>query len=216
MKEDGFLYGGFASITAIVQSNMIWNLSASLAGGTLRYDGQTMDGEPVALNTPNRLFSLRTSVGYRWNLLTPFAGLGVRYWHDNLGAFSASGYNRQTTYLYSPFGLEISKTFGNAWTLGARGEFDWFWIGFNRNTDFPLEGNDTLDLRQPSGYGALLAAFLKHPVTRALRLTVEPFFQYWNIGESDPRFVLNGDGIYEFFEPANETSLIGLRGSLCW
>ena len=216
MKEAGMLYGGFASFTATFQSNVIWNIGASLAAGTLRYDGQTMGGEPVELDTPDRLLDLRTSIGYNWSPVTPFAGLGLRYLNDNLGANSPAGYNRQTFYLYSPLGLEISRTFGNAWTLGARAEFDIFWAGLNRNTDFPLADNSTLDLSQHSGYGAKASVFLKHPMTRAMGLMVEPFFQYWDIGESEREYILTPDGLYVFFEPANTTSLFGLRAGLCW
>ncbi len=216
MQEDGFLAGGFASFTAVFQSNVVWNIRSSLTAGTLRYDGQTMEGEPVKLNTPNQLFYLRTSLGYRLNPVTPFVGIGLRYWHDNLGAASAYGYDRQTVYLYSPLGLEISKTFGTTWTLGARGELDWFWGGLNHNTDFPLTDNETIDLRQHSGYGTQLSIFVNRPMTQSAGLMIESFFQYWNIDESEHEYVLANDGIYEFFEPANATSLIGLRGGIRW
>ena len=216
IKENGFLYGGFASGTAIVKSNLVLNLRASLAAGTLRYDGQTMEGEPASMDTPNRLFTLLTSLGYHWNPVTPFAGIGLRDWNDNLGANSPYGYNRQTTYLYSPLGLEISRAFGNAWTLGARAEFDLFWAGINRNTDFPIEGNETITLHQHSGYGAQLSIFVHHPMTRSLGLMVESFFQYWNIGRSEQVYILAPDGLLALYEPANETSLLGLRGGLRW
>ncbi len=216
MREDGLLYGGFANFTAAFNSNLVWNLDLTLAAGTLRYDGQTMDGEPVAVDTPDWLADLRTALGWRWAPLTPFAGLGLRYWRDDLGAHSPAGYTRETFYLYTPLGLEISRTFGGAWTLGARAEFDVFWAGLNRNTDFPLAEHTPLDFRQSSGYGARASVFLQHPVTRALGLTLEPFLQYWDVGESERKTVLAPDGIYVLAEPANRTTQFGLRGGLCW
>ncbi len=134
------------------------------------------------------------------------------YWNDKLNANSPAGYNRQTAHLYSSLGLEISRNFGGAWLLGARAEFDLFWAGLNHNTDLPLAEDETVDLRQRSGYGAQLAVFLRHPVTRALGLEVEPFFQYWNIGESEQASLLTPDGIYTLCEPANATAMFGLRG----
>lgn len=216
IKESGLLYGGFAALTASFHSNLVWNIEASLAAGTLRYEGQTMAGEPVSLDTPNRLANLRTSLGYRWDPLMPYVGLGLRYWNDRLNANSPNGYNRQTAYLYSPLGLEISRTFGQAWRLGASAEFELFWGGLNRNTDFPPARDETIDLHQHAGYGARAAVFLKHPVTRSLGLMIEPFFQYWNIGESDQAALLTPDALYLLFEPANQTSLFGLRGGLSW
>ncbi len=216
MKEYGFLYGGFAALTTTFQSNLVWDLGASLAAGTLRYEGQTMGGKPVAVDTPDRILDLRTTVGYNWRPITPFAGIGLRCLNDNLGANNAGGYNRQNFYLYSPLGMEISGTFGKAWTLGVRAEFDIFWAGLNRNTDFPLADNATLDLSQHSGYGAKASVFLKRPLTRALGLMLEPFFQYWDIGESERKYVLTSEGLYTFFEPANNTSLCGLRAGLRW
>jgi hypothetical protein len=216
MKEDGLLYGGFASLTAIFQSNLVWKVGGSLAGGILRYDGQTMDGEPVQVNTPDWLLDLRTSLGYKWNMFMPFAGFGLRYWSDNLGANSPSGYKRETTYLYSPVGLEISRTFAADWTLGASAEFDIFWAGFNRNTDFPGAGNTTLNFRQHSGYGAKASVFLEYSMTRVLGLRVEPFLQYWDIGKSEERGLVTSDGTFTVFEPANTTTLYGLRAALGW
>jgi hypothetical protein len=216
MKEYGFLYGGFAAFNVTFQSNLVWNLGASLTAGAIRYDGQTMGGEPVKMDTLDRLLDLRTSIGYRWNPVTPFVGIGLRDWNDNLGAYNSAGYNRQTTYLYSPLGMEISGIFGNAWTLGARAEFDLFWAGLNHNTDFPIENNWAIDLRQRSGYGAKVSVFAQHPMTHSMGLMVEPFFQYWDIGESEEKYVLAPDGLYVFTEPANTTSVFGLRAGLRW
>ncbi|NLB60456.1 MAG: hypothetical protein GX806_05245, partial [Lentisphaerae bacterium] len=216
MKENGVLYGGFIRLTIGIHSNLIGSLSGSLTAGEARYDGQTMAGLPLQQDTPQWLMDLRATLGYQWRCLLPFSGLGLRYWNDNLAAHSPYGYKRQTAYLFSPLGLEISKTCQSGWQVGVRWELDWLWLGLNRNTDFPLDDQVTLDFYQHSGYGTQASLFLKYSRPGQLGFMLEPFWQYWNIQASERQRLRTATGISELYEPANTSTLFGLRGGLRW
>ena len=217
MKEDGFLIGGFAAYSVMPITNLTCRLFFSCTAGSLRYDGSTMDNTPLEVDTPNYLLRLRALLGYQILFITPFTGLAVRLLNDDLSSNYSGGYERQTTYLYSPAGIEVRGTFGNNWTLGVRGEYDFFWGGLNRNLDYPLAyGKTDIELHQHSGYGIHGAFFVKHPLSKSLDLSVETIFQYWDIDKSDSVLVYYPDAVYELFEPANQCTLYGLRAGLCW
>ena len=218
MKAEGLLGGAYATYDEIFTNHVALNIFLSCAGGFLHYDGKTMEGTPVEVDTPNILIHLRTLLGYEISCLRPFTGIGIRFLDDDLSYESDYGYERQTTYFYSPFGMEIRKTFGNNWTIKARGEYDIFWAGLNRNVDYPLSsGNTTIELNQDSGYGVQALCSLTHPISTSVKLVIETFFRYWDIDQSDSEFIYaQNNMIYEFFEPANRCAVYGLHAGIQW
>lgn len=147
--------------------------------------------------------------------ITPYIGLGYRYWYDDLRGTSttgATGYQRESQYFYLPVGIELAKNYrGWGWKLTLEG-------------DYLLEGKQTthlsdvhpalddLENTQEEGYGARAGlAFTKYG--DRIDFTVEPFVRYWDIDDSNFTSVTSfGTPIGDVgYEPANETLQTGIR-----
>ncbi len=120
--------------------------------------------------------------------VTPYAGLGYRYFNDNSAGMQSSngawGYERESNYIYTPLGAEFEFFLYNNWSIGITGEFDWFWWGQQHSH---LEDVDPsygeLVNTQDSGYGARLKIPLIYKGDK-LHFAVSPFVRYWHIDDS--------------------------------
>ncbi len=79
----------------------------SVADDDTDYDGSTMSGVPLKDTTRNDFARLEMNAGYtyRGNLpfsITPYAGLGYRYWKRDIG------YNETYSWWYIPVGSRFS------------------------------------------------------------------------------------------------------------
>ncbi len=159
--------------------------------------------------------------------LTPFAGFGYRQLKDNgHGRLSSIGnyilYDRESNYLYTPIGLEISSKTPGSWRIGGTVEYDLFWRG-TQYSQLSAANNerytysDDIKNTQTKGFGlrASLKAVKKfHPFS----LSFETFFRYWNLDNSKSCTVLVTENLIskhvQFVEPENTTAQYGLNVSL--
>lgn len=221
LRNQGGLFGGYMTLSGNPADWLSLQAFGSLAGGNLRYEGQSFDGYPLEFDVPSFLFNTRGLAGFPLMAdsvtLTPFIGFGVRFLDEDLKRNYDNGYRRQTTYLYTPIGLAMSVA-APGWTYGLRAEYDLFWTGLNRNRDVPLGdgGTRTITVRQDTGYGIQAAVFAQRQLNRILSLTVEPFLTYWDICPSDVERVWLRDYTYDFQRLANQTWVYGLRVGLAW
>jgi hypothetical protein len=140
-------------------------------------------------------------------LHTFYSGLGYRYLNDDLGTHP-SGYERESNYVYLPFGYRFDASLDSGWSWGARLEYDVFLWGQQRShlsdvhavTPGPDIEND-----QDTGFGYRASVRLQREYSEGV-LVIEPFFRFWDIEDSD----INGG----WFEPANETREYGIQ--LIW
>ena len=204
MKEYGSLYGAFYSHTR-EHGKLMLRVESSIVVGTILYDGALMDGTPYRVDTRDVILKVSGIVGPTWPIgkastatITPYVGLGYRYLVDDLPP--PYGYLREQTYLYAPLGLIAMKAFGR-WRFGIRAEYELFLTGYN------LSGGDSFT--QDSGYGYQLSAYLAHvrPGETVLSLSLEPFYRYWEVGESS----MSPSG---YIEPENNSSLYGMRAMI--
>lgn len=81
----------------------------SFGGGHSDYDGSLSDGTPHTETDTDYIFELRGLIGpdmfFKETVLTPFFGLGYRFWYNN--GESQFAYERRIQYLYSPIGLTV-------------------------------------------------------------------------------------------------------------
>ena len=224
MKEYGGLFGGYASFTAfLMNQDLYFQTFGSIVGGTLTYDGGTYSGEPLTLDTPNILFNFRTLAGPYFGgenvSLLPFSGFCIRLVDDDLKRNYQWGYRRQTTYFYSPIGMELS-TRSTLWSFGARGEFDIFWLGVNNNRDFPTSDRSREDVnltQDPfTGFGLQASVFACAQLNRYIYLTIEPFISYWDVKKSSEKNVWTDQGNLTVYEPDNNSLVYGLRCGCGW
>ncbi|MDY6986766.1 MAG: autotransporter outer membrane beta-barrel domain-containing protein [Thermodesulfobacteriota bacterium] len=141
-------------------------------------------------------------------LVTPFLGIGYRYWNDdNEEAF---GTEREIAYWYSPIGLMTQGPLSNTWNWGMTLEYDLFWDG---DVDSGLRDAPTIHL--DSGYGVRFSLCLMTPLTEDIDLSFETYITYWDIERArEPIYTVPGVGSVWAVEPENDTTTYGLRMSV--
>ena len=139
-----------------------------------------------------------------------YTGIGYRYLNDAGGGTvtttGAHGYDRESSYLYLPAGLEATMPLSEYWKLISTFEFDLLIKGKQEShlsTAFPLYAD--LSNNQNSGYG-LRGSFQFQKTGEKIDLSFEPFVRYWSIENSEVGTVnYAGVAIGYGLEPKNDT-----------
>lgn len=223
---DGSMYGFSGEFTYHGISQMDNYIMAALElealGGGLDYEGQTQTGTPVETSCDDWLVETRGLIGYEYltdnaNIITPFIGLGYRYWNNKIEG--AVGYEREVQYWYAPIGIKSLGSLSEEWSGGLTAEFDLFLGGTVKShlSDFDSSYNDPEVDQDPfEGYGLRFSVqFTRDFETRGHSLTFEPYVRYWDIDRSDREdLTSNGSTIAQVYEPENETTSFGMKLSL--
>ncbi|MGE5307530.1 MAG: hypothetical protein ACM3OC_00390 [Deltaproteobacteria bacterium] len=233
MKNTGIMYGLNGAMSTLLGR---WYLAieGNIEGGTVDYTSVntgSSNGDTnflaelrglggVELVGPSGNFS-----GRSWSLI-PYTGVGYRYLNnDSAGRLTSTGhagYDRESNYIYSPLGIQLTKFLGSGgidnpegWSVGAKGEYDFFWWG--RQISHLSDADPFFsDLRntQTKGYGYRASVFLKKS-NPDWDLKIEPYFTYWNIKKSDTSTIYGGGTVWGYgWEPKNTTTEAGVRVSL--
>jgi hypothetical protein len=218
MSESGPMFGVVAEC-ALTYERFIIGLGGSYASGTVEYDGAIVDifsqeVTPVKADTDNTILSMKALAGY--NVLgsdlaafCPFFGFGYRYLFNDLGPPSRGGYDREQVYYFLPVGVEVCWHEGS-WTYGMRAEYDVLLLGEHETSD---GGN----YEQRHGMGFQGSLYIQYTFPRRRvgpipSVRFEPFIRHWDIDESTHDIDF-WQGI-ESWEPANNTTIVGVRGSV--
>ena len=201
----GYIYRGWIPDTdmeKISEDKVMLAMEFRFAAGEVDYDGQLMDGTPYKVsNIDDRTFETRFLIGPDFlgdnHLSTFYTGFGYRYLFDD-SSFDPAGYERMSNYLYLPVGYQFHQFTDAPWSIAATIEGDLLLLGVQK-TDFGF-----LDISndQHEGLGFRAAVKLQKKSENCI-FSIEPFFRYWDIDDSD---VENG-----FYEPANETTEFGIQ-----
>ncbi len=217
MEESGIMAGVYGDYTLHKRDFML-KLNGSLKMGNVDYSSLetgTMDDIGEFLFDSQVLFGrdLHPSEKVR---LTPFVGFGFRYLFDDMGEKTSTtghgGYDRKSKYIYSPLGMEGMFKLGGGWSLGLSGEYDLFWHGwqYSRFGDV-YPGVPNLENDQRDGWGGRGSVKLIKDLGK-LDLTVEPYYKYWDIEQSELSYILYDDVLYgPAWEPANNSREWGVR-----
>lgn len=165
--------------------------------------------------------------GGRWTW-SPEAGVGVRHLSNSLA--SVSGYRTQA-YLYVPLGVTARTAVGSRGVLSLNFEYDQMIRGWQNTHQSRLGGGNVpatatapawtldgfTDVAFDQRRGSAVRASAKYEVNR--RWSVEPYWIYWNVGDSSPdvtiaTFTVNGITVQEqlgFYEPRNTTNEAGVK-----
>ncbi|MDP2653322.1 MAG: hypothetical protein Q8Q08_04750 [Candidatus Omnitrophota bacterium] len=188
----------------------VFKVEGMLGWGYVDFKG---DGIADHENDRNYLYEARFLAGYdipmmsgtRW---TPYMGVGYRYLNDNspgrllpFTSFSgAFGFERESRYLYLPFGLEVFRQMPRDWTMTMIGEYDLFIFG--RQTNHYSDGGpkvngtevlDDLTFRQDTGFGLRGSVKLARE-TEMASFYLEPFIRYWNLKNSETKHFTSHSG----------------------
>jgi hypothetical protein len=211
----------------------IFRLEARTSYGKVDYDGSGTWGGIPDLNFETRgLVGMEIPVE-RNLLFVPYGGIGYRYLYNDFSKYPASivdgqqyysGYDRQSTYIYIPLGLEAKTKFAQKWSLAVKGEFDWFiWGKQISHLEDSVDENDVksgydkLENTQKHGLGWRMSLRLMRE-TGPFDLFVEPFIRYWHIEDSEVSLITaSGSAICQGnlcaagLEPDNKTWEYGLN-----
>ncbi len=218
MEEEGVFYGvrfGYTARRWVPSSpgvspprgGPMFRAEGRFASGQVDYDGRLMDGTPLTINNIDDFAAEgRLLLGRDWlggsTLHTVYGGVGYRYLNDDL-SFHPSGYERESNYLYIPVGYQFDSSSEMGWSFGFGLEWDIFIVGNQRTHLSGLGiGLRDVDNRQDSGYGYRASIKIQNKTKRS-SFTIEPFFRYWDIDDSE---IVRG-----MLEPANETTEFGIQ-----
>ncbi len=205
MEDQGAMSGISGDYTFRPNKFML-KLDGRFSFGGVNYSSP---GSGTLNNIRDYLIETRFSFGRDFKVsrtayLTPFTGFGYRFLFDSMGGKVSSlgdyGYHRRSNYLYTPMGLEGMVRLGSNWKLGAAGEYDFFWRGWQYSALYG--GLKTIRNTQKSGRGVKASLTIIRNLGRT-DLEMEPFFRYWSIENSD---IVRG-----IFEPANRSTELGAR-----
>jgi hypothetical protein len=217
VEWDGLMYGVIGNYT--YHNQIMLNTSLEYTQGDLDYDGFVQfDGlAPLEEDAEDWIVEWRGLVGYDFtsngHLITPFAGVGYRYWNDEIdGPF---GYEREIRYLYTPIGIKTVSPLPGSGTWGIAAEYDLFWGGDVKSHLSDVFGglNDPeVDQDSGDGYGLRVSLYFNLAFANHSALFIESYITYWDIDDSDrATLTVFGTPIGFVFEPENETTTYGLR-----
>jgi len=178
--------------------------------GSVTYNGALFDGTPYSAGgIKDYYFESRFLLGMTLGNsdqtgmdFWPYLGLGYRRLFNGMGA-DQYGYDRISNYTYLPAGMRARFRLVNKWDLILTGEYDIFLSGRQESDIAGAIIND-----QQTGYGLRASAQLAKNFG-GISLFVEPFFRYWNIGDSEAAYSYAlGEYLYE---PANHTNEYGVK-----
>ena len=221
MEETGFMYGVVGHYTHHTAYNVMVHASVEYSMGSLDYDGHLQDGTPFETDTDDWLVECRGLIGYDIGikgryLITPYTGVGYRYWNDVIS--SAYGYEREIHYWYAPIGVKTAGPLAEKWTWGLTAEYDLFCRGTVKShvSDADPAYNDpSLDQDFGEGYGVRCSLMFERALAGGASVSIEPFISYWDMQRSEVGDLYsNGAPIGHVVEPENETLSYGLSISL--
>ena len=203
MEDKGALFGLNGEYFYTFQNNLFLGMEGRIALGQANYKSK---GTGRAKNFNQFIFEPRFLLGYDFHLenftIAPYVGLGYRFKSDySAGKFTTTGhygYDRESQYFYLPLGLKMNGDFSEKWDWQARTEFDILLAGSQLSK---IPHNKTRH-HQDSGWGAKVEYLVGHKFTSG-KLSFGPFFNYWDIDDSN---IVNN-----LVEPKNYTVELGLK-----
>ena len=220
MKEEGLFYGLNASYTERSPQHMMGALEGRFAIGQVDYSS---NGTGTLDDIQDWTGEARVLGGYDFfalseTRLTPYIGLGYRYLSDQSGGMTsttgASGYDRESNYVYLPIGLKTITKLGDDWTLGFTIEYDNLLWGKQKSHLEDVDPTvDPIENKQNGGYGLRGSMQITRTMTETVDLVFEPYFKYWNIDASDIKSItISGTPTgLAGQEPANHSTEYGMN-----
>jgi hypothetical protein len=190
-------------------------VQGELCYGSTDYDGAIQAGAdrtPVTRDSDDIIVELRGLTGLYFEpepdlLLTPYLGLGYRYWHNDIEG--TGSYTREIQYFYLPVGLELTLRLNAKWCMRLTTEGDYLLSGKvdSELSDVLTGFNDTTNKTDAGdGWGARVSL-----EARTDDFSIGFYYKYWDIDESDTdTLTLYGTPIGLVVEPANTTTIFGI------
>ena len=217
VEIDGVMYGVVAAAEAHNNvKHWMTRLEGRAAWGEMDYHS-TASGSISGIN--DYLLEARGVLGYdlrpneQW-AFTPFFGAGYRYLNDDssgkVSSNGARGYERESSYFYSPVGAELSTQLNDGWTLRLSGEYGIFWGGEQKShLGDAIAVLNTVTNDQDGGYG-LRGSVKLQKKSEKFDILIEPFVRWWSVEDSETSNISVAGVIVGYaYEPQNETLEVG-------
>lgn len=185
-------------------------LSGRIARGESTYTGSYQGGnygDLVSKGQDRSTFDLRAlyenSTEWEYGPVTGAIGLGYRDLVDRLDQSGPGGYKRENELLYLHLSEQFELAINSTWKFSPA-------VGINILL-YGRQHSDDLLNTQDSGLGAELSAPFERALSGNKTLRLQPFFRYWQIGDSNHVDIGNG---YYAVEPSNSTKEYGVNISV--
>lgn len=210
MQEEASMLGLTLDAHYTFTAEHALRFTGRIARGDSTYTGSYQNGtygDLVSAGQDRSMFDLRVlyenSTNWEYGPVKGFVGLGYRNLIDRLDQIGTGGYKRMNEIFYlnlqEKFILEINPS----WRFSPE-------VGVNVLLRGRQHSDDLINT-QNSGFGIEIAAPFETRFLGNKTLTLQPFFRFWQIGESD--YVPIGNNYY-VVEPANRTQEYGLNVSV--
>ncbi|PKU24776.1 hypothetical protein CWS72_09255 [Telmatospirillum siberiense] len=142
--------------------------------------------------------------------ISPYIGIGYRrLYNDSTGQtdLGVKGYTRESQYLYLPVGVTHRFGVSEGARISVNTEYDQLiegWQTSNLNDASPAFPN--IESKQRGGFGLRGSAMYERGIW-----SVGPFFNYWNINQSETAHFTVARWRYSGFEPHNQTLEYGVQ-----
>ncbi len=212
VQNNGYKFGAQALLTGSVKEGWFVKGDLRFAAGEVKYEGTG-----TAYDS-DYLFELRALGGkdllFGRFAVAPYTGIGYRNLiNDSRGTTSwgASGYRRDSQYLYIPFGVQPRMRLNNGAHLALSLEYDYLLHGWQQSKLSDAdEGYPDILNHQNDGYG--LRGELMYLMNK---WSFGPFFNYWNIDTSKTKCAIGPAWDEEhsgcWYEPNNQTLEWGVQ-----
>jgi len=219
----------YGSITGNYTHN--WNEFFAVLDGRVSYGQDKYSSSDGSVSgVPQWEFELRPRTGFTFKTssqssLSPYIGLGARYYMDEFKGYTTTdadgnvygGYDRRIFQLYLPVGATYAYTTFNGWSIVPNIEYDQLLWGQVSSRLGTLGGGQTNTLNdQYSGWGVRGRVMFGRE-QNGWSWQVGPFVRYWDIQASDfsSAGTQNGQPLYGE-EPANTRLQVGLALRALW
>jgi hypothetical protein len=189
------------------------------------YDGTTQQGAPIKLKSKHTLMRGEANVGYSVKHiegeafdLTPYAGVGYRYWERLIGDTDPNGYRELYTWWYVPVGIKAKYGISDSWSIGCDVSAR---IMFNGNIKFDFAASDATinspDVSLGNKIGMKASVPLAVQLSSEVSLICEPWYEHSAIGASNDVVVTqNGTAVALVHEPDSATNQYGVDVGIRW
>jgi hypothetical protein len=220
--EDGWL-PGFSVAWSRHQKNTVYTrFLTEISSGDVTYDGTTQTGTPIRFTAHNHQFLFRGefNVGFHFpvsgNLsLTPYTGYGYRFWMRGQAKSTPlyQTYSEEYSWHYWPLGIRadvrLSDRLSVVPNVGIRVMFRGTMTAFLSDLDHRYS-NPEFSLGGKTGWFAEIP--LKWKVSPSWSFVIKPWYEYSEIGGSDPVAVgYRGSYVGMYYEPSSKTTQYGLN-----
>jgi len=212
-----YAVGSWGDFIAGYKENFMAGADLKLAYAQVDYESQstgTLD------DIDDYLIEVRAVTGYDFpvltdTVLTPYVGIGYRYLNDKSGGRNTTtghfGYDRESEYVYVPFGFTTETPLSSQWVANFNIEYDFFVHG---NQQSHLEDVsallNTLQNDQEEGYGVRGSVQFARE-TGNMEVLFGPYIKYWDVDDSNIGTVTCGLTPCALgYEPKNESFEYGL------